>query len=122
MALLVQTENVVWCETVVQTVQQREVSYTSINYTGMCVYLHLKMFMCWSSLSAITLPPATGLVETHEVKEIKAHFTRSEVSCRQVFDHECIERTRSELNISHLELAFPGAQRTEGREFTWLRP
>ena len=75
MALLVQTENVVWCETVVQTVQQREVSYTSINYTGMCVYLHLKMFMCWSSLSAITLPPATGLVETHEVKEIKAHFT-----------------------------------------------
>ena len=108
MALLVQTENVVWCETVVQTVQQREVSYTSINYTGMCVYLHLKMFMCWSSLSAITLPPATGLVETHEVKEIKAHFTRSEVSCRQVFDHECIEGTRSELNISHLELgAFP---------------
>ena len=86
------------------------------------MYLHFKMFMSWSSFSAITLPPATGLVETYEVKEIKAHFTRSEVSCRQVFDHECIERTRSELNISHLELAFPGAQRTEGREFTWLRP
>ncbi|CAL8237599.1 unnamed protein product [Boreogadus saida] len=30
-------------------------------------------------LSAITLPPATGLAETYEVKEIKAHFTRSEL-------------------------------------------
>ena len=68
-----------------------------------------------------TLPPATGLVETYEVKEIKAQFNRSEVSCRQILDHECIEWMRSELNMNHLELgAFPGAQRTAGRVFTWL--
>jgi hypothetical protein len=55
------------------------------------------------------------------VKEIKAQFNRSEVSCRQILDHECIEWMRSELNMNHLELgAFPGAQRTAGRVFTWL--
>ena len=74
-----------------------------LNYTEMSVYI---LKCSWAGLVClqIALPPATGLVETYEVKEIKARFTRSEVSCGQILDHECIEWTTSELNINHLEL------------------
>ena len=101
-ATLVQTENVVWCETVAQ---QRELSYTLIIQECLCIYI---LKCSWAGLVClqITLPPATGLVVTYEVKEIKAQFTRSEVSCGQILDHECIEWTTSELNINHLELGF----------------
>ena len=86
-ATLFQTEIVVWCETVVQ---QRELSYTLIIHECLCIYI---LKCSWAGLVClqITLPPATGLVETYEVKEIKAQFTRSEVSCGQILDHECIE-------------------------------
>ena len=85
-ATLVQTENVVWCETVVQ---QRELSYTLIIQKCLCIYI---LKCSWAGLVClqITLPPATGLVETYEVKEIKAQFTRSEVSCGQILDHDVL--------------------------------
>ena len=75
------------CETVVQ---QRELSDTLIIQECLCIYI---LKCSWAGLVClqITLPPATGLVETYEVKEIKAQFTRSEVSCGQILEHECIE-------------------------------
>ena len=56
----------------------------------LCIYI---LKCSWAGLVClqITLPPATGLVVTYEVKEIEAQFTRSEVCCGQILDHECIE-------------------------------
>ena len=92
-----------------------------LNYTGMSVYLHFKMFICWSSLSANNSASSNRIGQSIWCERNKSP---SEVSCSQILDHECIEWTTSELNINHLELgAFPGAQRTAGRMFTWsIRP